>query len=266
MYKLQKKGKGSLVIDVGPKKFSSGHMEYKGERPAMEDATVIIGGIPSANYSYFAVFDGHGGNKAAHFAAKNMHESFKNHFSQNNDQDVFKALKTALLEINKQLVRRPSNEGCVAGIIVVSNEKVYSCNLGDVRSIMVYPDGKYERISHDHRASDPEEQKYIESRGGRVIQNRLEGILEVSRALGDGELKKYINTEPFTLEKDRIDGAKVIMACDGVWDVVDDEIAVKIVLKNADPNAAAMSIADQAMENHTTDNVSVVVIDLTPLK
>lgn len=266
MHKLQKKDKGFLVIDVGPKKFRSGHIEYKGERQEMEDATVIFGNIPSENYYYFAVFDGHGGNKAAHFAGKKMHESFKNHFVQNNDSDVFKALKSAFLEINRQLVRRPSNEGCAAGIIVVSNEKVYSCNLGDVRAVMVYPDGTFERISHDHRACDPEERIFIESQGGKVTGGYLQGILQVSRALGDGELKKYINTDPFTLEKERIDGAKVILACDGVWDFLSEEQAAKIAFKHQDPSEAAMYIADEAMQNHSNDNISCIVIDLTPLK
>lgn len=265
MFKLQKKDKGSLVIDVGPRKYRSGHKEYKGERPTMEDATIIFGDIPDKGYSYYAVFDGHGGNKASHYAGKNIHESFKKHFTQNGDSDVFKALKEAFKDINRQPVRRSSNEGSVAGIIVLSDEKVYSYNIGDVRAVMVYPDGKYERISHDHRANDPEERKFIEDHGGKVVQDRLQGILEVSRTLGDGELEKFINTEPFTLEKERIDGAKIILACDGVWDVLDDEIAAKIVLKHDDPNAAALDIADQAMQNHTTDNVSCIVIDLTRL-
>lgn len=265
MFFFKKKARKPLVIDEGIKKFRIGHMECIGKRPTMEDVTVILGDTPADNYSYFAIFDGHGGTKVSHYCGKHIHECFKTHFTENQDNDVFKALNQAVQEVNHHAVKRWRTQGSVVGIIIVSDEKVYSYNIGDVRAIMIYPDGNVERISHDHRASDPQEERIIISKGGRVKDDRLMGILEISRTLGDGEFKKFINTEPFTSVKDRIDGAKIVLACDGVWDVMGDPTAAKIVKENENPEAAAAAIVEQAMKNHTTDNISCIVIDLTKL-
>lgn len=243
----------------------SGHFEFIGKRTTMEDVTVILGNIPSENYNYFAIFDGHCGSDASQYAGKHIHELFKKHFMNSQDSDVLEALDQAVQEVNQDLTKKWKNQGCVVGIVVISNDNVYSYNIGDVRAIIVYPDGKTERISHDHRASDPDEKILIESLGGKVISKRLMGIFEISRTLGDGDFMKYISTEPFTSVRKRVDGAKVVLACDGVWDVLNDQTAAKIALKNKNPNDAAMEIVDFAIKNHTKDNISCIVIDLTHL-
>ena len=250
-----------LVIKVGDARYKYGTSELKGERPTMEDSTVIAGDYPAENYSYFAVFDGHGGSNVSHYAGEHIHDCFKKHFSKK--PDVVESIKEAFAEVNEHLVKTWPEEGCTAGVIVVSNEKVYSINLGDVRAVMAYPDKKAERLSYDHKASDPEEKKLIESRGMKVFRNRILGILAVSRALGDGEFEGIIGTDPYITEHPRVNGAKVILACDGVWDVLSDDDAAKIALENENPEEAAKAIVDESINRNTSDNVSCIVIDLT---
>lgn len=242
-----------------------GNFEFIGKRTTMEDVTSIFENVPSENYYYCAIFDGHCGSKASQYAGIHIHELFKKHFEENQDSDVFKALDQSVQEVNQVLIKQCKSQGSVVGIVVVSDDTVYSYNIGDVRAIIVIPDGKFERISHDHRASDPEEMKIIESLGGKVISKRLMGIFEISRTLGDGDYMKYISTQPFTSVRKRVEGAKVILACDGVWDVVNEKTVAKIALQNKDPKNAAMDIVDQAIKNHSKDNISCVVIDITHL-
>lgn len=262
MFSYRKKNKELFVIEEGTIKYQVGHYECLGKRKTMEDSTVIIGNLPIDSYIYFAIFDGHGGLKASQYAARNVHESFKNHFIANQDSDILKALDQGVQEVNNYLIQQWPSQGSAVGIIIISDEKVYSYNIGDVRAVMVYPDGDVERISHDHRANDPEEEKIIESLGGKVIDDRLQGVFEVSRTLGDGQFKQYICTEPFTSVKERVDGAKIILACDGVWDVMNDQTAAIIAQQNDDPKVAATEIVDQAIRSRTTDNVSCIVINL----
>lgn len=243
--------------------YRSGHFEFIGKRKTMEDVTVILDNIPTEKYQYFAIFDGHCGSDASNYASVHIHESFKKHFNETPDSDILESLDSAVQEINAILIQRYKNQGCVVGIVVISDESIYSYNIGDVRAIIVYPDGKVERISHDHRASDPEEKLIIESLGGKVINKRLMGIFEISRSLGDGGFSDFICTRPFTSVLKRIDGSKIILACDGVWDVVNEKTAAKIAQKNMDPNDAAMEIVDCAIKNRSKDNISCVVIDLT---
>lgn len=249
------------VIKLGDVKYKYGNCEVQGERPTMEDATVIAGDVPTKDYCYFAVFDGHGGSHVSHYAGENIHKSFMEHFSKEND--VIQSINGAFAEVNNHLVQTWPEEGCTAGVIVVSDEKVFSINLGDVRAVMAYPDGKVERLSYDHKASDPDEKALIESRGVKVFRNRILGILAVSRALGDGEFEGIIGTDPYITQKDRVNGAKIILACDGVWDVLSDEDAAKIARENEDPSEAAKAIVHESIEKKTSDNVSCIVIDLT---
>ena len=161
MFKNKKK---PFIIEDGPIKYRYGHVEFLGPRPTMEDATVILGDMPVENCSFFAIFDGHGGSKVSHYLGKHIHESFKKHFTENQDSNILKALDQTVQEINKYLVKRWKSQGSVIGVVIVTDEKVYAYNIGDVRAIMVYPDGKIERITHDHRACDLQEERIIQSR------------------------------------------------------------------------------------------------------
>jgi protein phosphatase PTC1 len=53
----------------------------------------------------------------------------------------------------------------------------------------------------------------------------------------------------------------LIIACDGLWDVVSDDEATKVVLENADnPSVAAEKLKKAALDNLSMDNISVMVI------
>jgi len=112
---------------------------------------------------------------------------------------------------------------------------VYAANCGDARAVLSTA-SMTKRITHDHRPSDPMEQKRIESSDGFVLRNRVSGILAVSRSFGDHGLKDYIICRP-NLMRIEIDGEDVndesflILACDGLWDVMQDEEVVAFVRK-----------------------------------
>jgi protein phosphatase 1G len=65
-------------------------------------------------------------------------------------------------------------------------------NAGDSRCVLAKKSGdKYNAIelSVDHKPDLPEEKKRIEKAGGFVEENRVRGILNLSRSLGDLEYK-----------------------------------------------------------------------------
>ena len=56
------------------------------------------------------------------------------------------------------------------------------------------------------------------------------GDLAVARSLGDTKCHPYITTEPNVHEAQlEPDDEFLILACDGLWDVVSDEAAVRLV-------------------------------------
>lgn len=259
----QSQDQSIIIVDPEEQIYKFGHAEEKGKRPTMEDSTVIAANIPSSNYSYFAIFDGHGGPKVSLYAGQNIYLAFKKYFNPE-QSNVVDALKQACDEVNEHLVSEWPEEGCTAGIIVVSNTDVYSINLGDVRAVLVHPDGTAERLSYDHKASDPAEKEMIQAQGIKVFRDRILGILAVTRALGDGEFEGIISTEPYVKQVKREDGAKLILACDGVWDVLSDDEAAQLVSKYQDMQEAATALVKESLDKQTTDNVSCIVVDLTP--
>ena len=90
------------------------------------------------------------------------------------------------------------------------------------------------------------------------------GVLALSRAMGDHALKDMVLGEPFVQESNvdfqKAQKAFVILACDGLWDVMSDREAVNIVaFWEGDPDEVAQALVDEGLRRGTTDNLTVVV-------
>ena len=89
--------------------------------------------------------------------------------------------------------------------------------------------------------------------------------MAMSSALGDIGFKRplsLVTSEPevsrLTLNKD----ALVILACDGLWDVVTSDEACAIAKQSASPQAASEALVQHAYRKGSTDNISVMVVRL----
>lgn len=160
----------------------------------------------------------------------------------------------------------PTNtSGSVAeGLAHVSNSKVrrvlYTANVGDARAVLSRR-GHAVRLTYDHKASDAQEAKRITDAGGFVMNNRVNAVLAVTRSLGDSAMKEFVVGAPYTTETTLTDeDTFLIVACDGLWDVVEDQDAVDLVREVIDPQEAANRLLNHALRNFSTDNTSVMVI------
>ena len=68
--------------------------------------------------------------------------------------------------------------------VLVTPKHFFFFNAGDSRTILVR-NNKVEFATLDHKPTNPEEKKRIEDAGGRVMIQRINGSLAVSRALGE---------------------------------------------------------------------------------
>ncbi|CAG8770301.1 3_t:CDS:2, partial [Acaulospora morrowiae] len=135
---------------------------------------------------------------------------------------------------------------------------LYTANVGDARAVLSR-NGKAVRLSYDHKGSDPQEAKRIVDAGGFVMNNRVNGVLAVTRSLGDSSMKEFVIGNPYTAEtvlteKDPF----LILACDGLWDVCDDQGAVDLIKDIADPQVASKTLIEHALQKFSTDNLSVM--------
>ncbi|KAI8588024.1 phosphatase 2C-like domain-containing protein [Geranomyces variabilis] len=263
--------------------FKIGFAEDKNKkyRRTMEDAHAYFYNFGKSNGSgWFAIFDGHAGKSAADWCGEHMHQNFEKVLHDNPTLPVPDLLNRSFLLTDQQLgERKGSYSGCTAVVGYIRTEEragddgehgqppqkrrvLYTANAGDARAVLCR-DGKAIRLSYDHKGSDPAEAKRIVESGGFVMNNRVNGVLAVTRSLGDISMKEWVIGSPYTTETvlDEQDSF-LILACDGIWDVCSDQTATDLIREVQDPQEAAEDLLDYALENFTTDNLSVLIVRL----
>ena len=165
--------------------------------------TAEVPGEPS--YSFFGVFDGHGGKYISDCAARDLLQrilSTEEWKSGGRDVEVLKAaMRTGFIKLDEELkaseevVTRDDHSGSTAVTALITPTHIFVANCGDSRSIMV-SDGAAIEMSHDHKPYLEAETKRIEEAGGTVAMKRVNGDLAVSRALGDFVYKRSANLPP----------------------------------------------------------------------
>jgi protein phosphatase PTC1 len=75
---------------------------------------------------------------------------------------------------------------------------LYAGNAGDARAVLCRG-GEVLRLTYDHKGSDAQESKRVMDAGGFVMNNRVNGVLAVTRSLGDSAMKDFV-VGPYTTE------------------------------------------------------------------
>lgn len=267
-----------------------GWSEDQGRRDEMEDGFIYVDNFGNRPGScYVGVYDGHGGCHAVDFLLKNLHVCLlKNINSAVNGMD--NVLRKTFQEVDDDMRIKGGvvSSGATACVSVIHQEvdgrRILHCaHLGDARAVLCRG-GIAVRLTceSDHKATDPRELQRVLDSGGQVINERVNGILAIARAFGDYILKKpnqldnVVSNDPDVsyVELNEATDAFLITACDGLWDVVDDQQAVNIVLEailalkthSPDmlkqkylPEILSRSLVEEALHRGTADNVTVAV-------
>lgn len=165
--------------------------------------------------------------------------------------------------------------GCTACSAIITPTEIIVGNSGDSRAVFAKksstPGGKFTGIelSMDHKPELPEEKARIEKAGGFVEDNRVKGVLNLSRSLGDLEYKSDASLAPkdqmitcvpeIKREKLGADSAFLIIACDGIWDCLTSQEAVDLVgdhFANKKPAKVSAIIEDMFDKIIATDVAS----------
>jgi len=245
-------------------------------RRRMEDAHHIEDGFNGdPNQGFFGVYDGHGGKEAALYAAENLHKVLGEELNKSgssifNEPDSVLAVlgKTYLAVDAKMKDAVPSHHGCTAVTCLVTGKgdtrQLFTANAGDARAVLCR-DGTAIRLTEEHKASEPVEAKRITDSGGLIIHGRVNGQIIITRSLGDHLMKEFIIGSPYLNYQKLTDkDTWLIVACDGLWDVVEDQQAVDFVLehKALSPSEISKKLLIKALQDGTTDNLSIVVVKL----
>lgn len=250
-------------------------------RKTMEDVHTYVKNFASRlDWGYFAVFDGHAGSQASKWCGSHLHTVVEQMLLEDETKDVRDVLNSSFVLVDQQInTKLPGNSGCTAAVCIlrwelpddISNQvndlsqhirKLYTANVGDSR-IVLFRNGHSIRLTYDHKASDILEMQRVEQAGGLIMKSRVNGMLAVTRSLGDKFFDGLVVGNPFTACVEITNEDEfLILACDGLWDVIDDQEACEIIRDIREPNEAAKTLVRYALENGTTDNVTAMVVYL----
>lgn len=173
--------------------------------------------------------------------------------------------------------------GCTANVIYFDKEinKIFVVNAGDSRCTMAKA-GQTIEMSVDHKPEDQIEIDRIEKAGSAIVNGRVDGNLNLTRALGDLQHKQKPNIpaeeQPITANPDVYifdytdDIDFIIMGCDGIWEKrtneemvawvyakMKEDIPLKQIISDLLMDTVAPNVADA--QGMGCDNMTCILID-----
>lgn len=257
----------------------------QGWRINMEDAhTTLLSLKEDKDAAFFAVFDGHGGSKVAHYCGEHLHTTITQ-TEQYKSSNYVDALKQGFLKCDDEMLHtdsmRDEMAGAAAIAVLLRDNKIFCSNSGDSRSVASVS-GVAQELSFDHKPTNEEETKRIIAAGGWVEVSRVNGNLALSRAMGDFAFKRnatkppeeqVVTAYPDVIVKDVTDDHEfILLACDGIWDVMANQEVVDFIRARIAKSIPPEQICEELMEHCLTpdcqmgglgcDNMTVVLVCL----
>lgn len=241
-------------------RYEVGATHTRGRRKDMQDAMLLQGNFRSRkDEDLFCVFDGHGSQDSAIFAAKQLPGVLKKHLDATGD-DFVKSLRDTFHEVNEMLSSTAIYHGTTAAVALIVGDMLYAANVGDSRVVLCRNGGAV-RLTVDHKPDLPGETERVTALGGTIQNNRVNGALAVTRAFGDAQFGELVSGDPYiTVTKLNKTDTFLLVACDGLFDIFMDDVAVAIASGCATSKEAAVKLKDQAFISGSTDNISVAMI------
>lgn len=160
------------------------------------------------------------------------------------------------------MTEEPGNDsGCTAVVALLRGNELYVANAGDSRCIICREEKAID-MSIDHKPEDAPELERITKAGGKVSNDgRINGGLNLSRAIGDHSYKqnkdldateqmitalpdvKTLTIEP---EKDQF----MVLACDGIWNYMSSQEVCDFILPRLAEGREKLSQICEEMFDH----------------
>ncbi|GLU24387.1 hypothetical protein SLE2022_403270 [Rubroshorea leprosula] len=247
-------------------KLSCGYSSFRGKRVTMEDFFDIkTSKLNGQTVCMFGIFDGHGGSRAAEYLKEHLFENLMRHPQFMTDtktaiSETYQRTDKEFLDSERDTYR---DDGSTASTAVLVGSHLYVANVGDSRTI-ISKAGKAIPLSEDHKPNRSDERERIESAGGVVMWAgtwRVGGVLAMSRAFGNRMLKRFVVAEPEIQDQEICEDLELlVLASDGLWDVVPNEDAVSLAQTEEEPEAAARKLTQTAFTRGSADNITCIVV------
>lgn len=237
---------------------------------------------------FFGVFDGHGGEKCSEYVADRFADYLfrQSNLVENPDKALNQAFASLEADWCTHAKTHQIDAGTTAIVAVFMGESLYVANVGDSEAVLCRNGVAIEASKPHNMKKNEDEESRIRELGGKVFHKRLGHpalnpqffSIAVTRAMGDIMYKDPDFTQnkqsgliavpeiiKFTREStDQF----LIVACDGLWDVVSQQEACKFVLDRVSSKKGDQiswqqiteDLANQAFEKGSTDNITVLIV------
>eukprot|EP00546_Thalassionema_frauenfeldii_P004393 CAMPEP_0178913308 /NCGR_PEP_ID=MMETSP0786-20121207/10767_1 /TAXON_ID=186022 /ORGANISM="Thalassionema frauenfeldii, Strain CCMP 1798" /LENGTH=442 /DNA_ID=CAMNT_0020586029 /DNA_START=101 /DNA_END=1426 /DNA_ORIENTATION=+ len=276
----------------------------QGCRLYMEDEYVVGNGG-----RFVGVFDGHGGGDVSYFLAQNLHKHVKQQMyrqlkrkqweepDENKENkklsisSLVSALRAAFEAVENEVIGKEEMQyqGSTAVTVTIHEEKdgsrtLLSANVGDSRAVLCRG-GTALDLTKDHKPNDEKERERIQGMGEKIEWDNFGKVhrvknLSLSRAIGDSFAKPVVSPEvDINLFRVHDDDEFIVVASDGVWDVMSSNEVVKFVKRKIDtliPTSSGSDagkrirntrrknmsryVANEALNRGSGDNICVVIV------
>ncbi len=262
-------------IDDGSRVFSSSRLVMgvawaQAGRDHMQDSFALSLSCRdhASDIDFFGVFDGHGinGENVSRHVAYRISDLVLKVYAEREDMTFPQAIEAGFLLLDAQIRRDPDMRtvdgvvwgGSTACAVWMTDEYIYSGNVGDSRFILSY-NGRAYPVTKDHKPDNRGEHSRIEAAGAFVRSQRVNGMLGVARAFGDFRFKVRGDLGPHeqsvtalpdvrTVElEDEIDF--LVVASDGVWDSKTNQEVVDFIIERMKLVVPLNEIGEQLIES-----------------
>lgn len=247
--------------------------------------------------SLTAVADGHGPPKTGHlasdFVSRNLVRALQHHSALPDGKPD--RIRSAIAELDSSVIAHTSARRKYAGTtlcaVIALRDKLVCANVGDSRAVLVSVSecGRVpivRALSNDHDASNPRERERVTGAGGVFHNNRVNGYISMTRALGDEELKAHRNYTSFPVQvqgdmaenmfisepevTETVLGGRdiaLIVASDGVWNWASNEevgrVVCNVIASEKSVQNAAKAVVQLSAANGSSDNITAIVSYVT---
>ncbi|SCU96812.1 LANO_0E14422g1_1 [Lachancea nothofagi CBS 11611] len=166
--------------------------------------------------------------------------------------------------VSKDLTYADLLSGSSATVLYMKGKVLYTANIGDTMAILSKNNGDFAPLTKLHVPSRREEYERIRISGGYVNNHKLDGVSDVSRAVGFFDLLPHIHASPDISEYrlSTTDDLVIIATCK-LWDYLDYQTACDICRENkGDPIRGAEKMKDYAISYGCTDNMTIMCLSL----
>ncbi|XP_047325525.1 probable protein phosphatase 2C 60 [Impatiens glandulifera] len=170
------------------------------------------------------------------------------------------------------------DSGCTANVAVLRENQLIVANAGDSRCV-ISRKGQAYNLSRDHKPDLEAERERILKAGGFIHAGRVNGSLNLTRAIGDMEFKQHkflpaerqivtaspdINTVELC-EDDEF----IVLACDGIWDCMSSQQLVDFIREHLKTETKLSAICEKVMSRclapstvggEGCDNMTIILV------